>query len=215
MSLALQKKLRITAGISIATLHAPGDLRSTLGALPKGATVVNKLSTTNDFILFFVSDRHQLEKDLPKCVKALAPGGLLWIAYPKGGRTDLTRDKGWESLEGLNMKWLSLISFSAEWSAFLMKNVPPEGPSRASKDYHAAQAEWVDAATRTVRIPDDLAAAFKKNPEARPLFESLAYTNRKEYVLWVVGAKREETRTARVKGTIEKLLAGLKDPAGR
>lgn len=113
------------------------------------------------------------------------------------------------------MRWLSLISFNEDWSAFLLMNAPLKAQSTASKDYHSNTAEWADPATKTVRVPDDLAAAFKKNGEARKLFEALTFTNRKEYVLWVVGAKREETRTARVKGTMEKLLAGLKNPAGR
>jgi uncharacterized protein YdeI (YjbR/CyaY-like superfamily) len=118
-------------------------------------------------------------------------------------------------LEKINMRWLALISFDDDWSAFLMENAPPKEQSKASKDYHAAQNAWADPKTKTVRIPDDLVAAFKKNSEARRLYEALAYTNKKEYVLWVVGAKREETRAARVKATIEKLLAGLRNPSGR
>lgn len=215
MSLVLQKKLRITPGTAIRTVNAPMSYATTIGRLPKDASITKGITKDHAFIHLFVQNKSELEKEIIKTTKALAPNGLLWISYPKGGKTDLTRDKGWEALEKINMRWMALISFDDDWSAFLMQNAPPKGQSKASKDYHAAQNAWADPKTKTVRIPDDLAAAFKKNREARRLYEALAYTNKKEYVLWVVGAKREETRAARVKGTMEKLLAGLKNPAGR
>ncbi len=215
VSLALQKKLRITEGTSVIALNAPSDYAKTLGKLPKGATIANKLGKSHGFIHLFVNNKAELEREVFKCAKELAPEGLLWISYPKGAKTDLTRDKGWECLEQFNMQWLSLISFDDNWSAFLMKNAPPKAPSKASTDYHASQAEWADATTKTVRVPEDLAAAFKKNNEARRLYEALSFTNRKEYVLWIVGAKREETRAARVKAMIGKLLEGRKNPGER
>lgn len=215
MSTPLLKKLRIGEGTTIVALNAPSDHRATLGELPKGTEIKKALTKDHAYVHLFVRDKVELESWLPKVKKALAPEGLLWISYPKGVKTDLNRDNGWEAIEGLNMRWMALIAFNKEWSAFLLKNTAPKGPSKASTDYHAAQAEWADAKTKTVRPPEDLQAAFKKNAKARTLFEALSYTNRKEYVLWVVGAKQETTRDARVKGTIEKLLAGLKNPAGR
>ena len=217
MSVALQKKLRITAGTAIRTVNAPAGYERILGKLPKGATVTKGLTKVHDFIHLFVKTRAEVAKEFAKAAKTLAPDGLLWISFPKGGsgiQTDLTRDKGWESLEKVNMRWLSMISFDETWSAFLMQNAAPRKQSSASKTYHENAAAWADPKTKTVRVPDDLGAAFKKNGEARRLYEALNYTNRKEYVMWVVGAKREETRAARVKGTIEKLLSGLQNPAG-
>ncbi len=215
MSVTLQKKLRITTGAAIRTVHAPADYATNLGKLPKDVTITKGIAKDHGFIHLFVRNKPELEREIFRCAKALAPEGLLWISYPKGAKTDLTRDKGWECLEQLNMQWLALISFDENWSAFLMKNAPPKAPSKASTDYHADQTEWVDASTKTVRVPEDLTVAFKKNDEARRLFEALAYTNRKEYVLWIVGAKREETRNARVIGAIGKLLEGRRNPGER
>lgn len=215
MSLALQKKLRIAAGTAIRTVNAPADYAKLIGALPTGASITKGITKGHAFVHLFVRNKADLEKQYSRTAKALAPDGLLWISYPKGAKTDLTRDKGWDCLNEVPMQWLALIGFNDAWSAFLLRNAPPKEDSKASKDYHAAQHEWTDAATKTVRVPDDLAAAFKRNSEARRAYEALSYSNRKEYVLWVVGAKREETRVARVKGTVEKLLAGLKNPAGR
>lgn len=215
MPSTLQQKLRIGPGTAIRTLNAPAHYASLLGRLPKGATITKGVTRGHAFIHLFVKDRAEVERHVPKAVKALATEGLLWISFPKGGRTDLTRDKGWETLEPLRLRWLSMISLDAEWSAFLLRNSPPTEPGRASKEYHERSSTWADAATKTIRVPDDLAVALKRNGEARRAFDALSYTNRKEYVLWVVGAKREETRTARVKATMEKLLNGLKNPADK
>ena len=43
---------------------------------------------------------------------------------PKGSskiQTDLTRDKGWDVLQGLNLKWLTLVSVDDTWSAFALR----------------------------------------------------------------------------------------------
>lgn len=218
MSTTLTQKLRIAEGTTIVTINAPATYARTIAPLPKGVKVITKLAKSNAFVHLFVKDRAELKKEFPKAAKAMAPNGLLWICFPKGGsgiQTDLNRDEGWDAIRDVTMRWLSMISFDATWTAFLMQNAPPKADSKASKDYHANSSAWADPKTKTVRVPDDLAAAFKKNAKAKALYAALAYTNRKEYVLWVVGAKREETRAARVKGTIEKLMAGLKNPSGR
>lgn len=64
----------------------------------------------------------------------------------------------------------------------------------------------LDETPREVDVPDDLAAALRDNPSAAEAFEKLAYSHRKEYAVWVAGAKRPETRQRRVTQTIERLL---------
>jgi len=44
-------------------------------------------------------------------------------------------------------------------------------------------------------------------------FSSLSFTNQKEYVTWIEGAKKEETRKRRLETALEKLLAGKKNPS--
>ncbi|WP_341720565.1 YdeI/OmpD-associated family protein [Micromonospora sp. FIMYZ51] len=65
-----------------------------------------------------------------------------------------------------------------------------------------------DAATRTVEVPDDLAAALADAPAAGEFFETLSYSRTKEYVSWITGAKRPETRARRVAQAVELLAAG-------
>jgi uncharacterized protein YdeI (YjbR/CyaY-like superfamily) len=70
----------------------------------------------------------------------------------------------------------------------------------------------VNPKTKEVRLPDDFAAALRKNKRQADFFNSLAFTNKKEYVEWIVTAKREETRKERLLGTIERLGKGWKIP---
>lgn len=62
-----------------------------------------------------------------------------------------------------------------------------------------------DTAPRTVEIPPDLGLALEKSPRARATFEKLAYTHQREYVNWILEAKRPETRQRRIEQTIAKL----------
>jgi hypothetical protein len=77
-----------------------------------------------DWIQIFVRNKKELEALAPKAAKALRPESMLWISFPKGSskiQTDLTRDKGWESLQALDLKWLTLVSVNETWSAFALR----------------------------------------------------------------------------------------------
>lgn len=49
-----------------------------------------------------------------------------------------------------------------------------------------------------LEIPDYLATALKKNNRAQQNFDNFSYSHRKEYLEWITGAKREETRERRL-----------------
>lgn len=57
-------------------------------------------------------------------------------------------------------------------------------------------------------VPPDLAAALKRNAKARATFEGFPPSAKKEYVDWITGAKREETRAERLATAIEWLAEG-------
>lgn len=211
----LAKKMRIHPGTVITTVNAPVEYSEILGPLPEGVTIRQKPQKTNAFIHLFVHNQAELEARFFDLVASLEPGGLLCISYPKGSsglQTDLTRDKGWNCLKQVKLEWLGLISFDATWSVFMLRNAPPRKQSRASKDYHANQKAIADPKTKTVIVPDDLKAALARSTQAREVFEALSFSNRKEYVMWIVSAKRGETRNERVRKTLEKLMQGKRNP---
>ena len=57
-------------------------------------------------------------------------------------------------------------------------------------------------------IPDDLAAALRKNKRARATFDAFSTSNRNEYVEWLVTAKQEATREKRLLTAIEWIAEG-------
>jgi uncharacterized protein YdeI (YjbR/CyaY-like superfamily) len=58
------------------------------------------------------------------------------------------------------------------------------------------------------KVPDDLAAALKKNKTAAANFAAFSPSARREYISWIVEAKREETRASRVATTVEWVAEG-------
>ena len=63
-----------------------------------------------------------------------------------------------------------------------------------------------DTAARTVAVPSDLARALA-SAKLRATFEAHSFTRRKEYVESVTGAKRPETRVARIAKVVAALRA--------
>ena len=63
----------------------------------------------------------------------------------------------------------------------------------------------VDAAERTVDVPDELAAALDADPTVRAAFDALSYSVRKEHARMVADAKQDATRERRIAKIIEGL----------
>jgi Uncharacterized protein conserved in bacteria len=72
-----------------------------------------------------------------------------------------------------------------------------------------------DKDERIVDIPVELKKLLSGNKSASEFFDSLSYTNKKEYALWISSAKKEETKLQRLALTREKLLSGKKNPAAK
>jgi hypothetical protein len=215
MALSLAQKLRIKVGAKLLTVHAPADFKTTLSPLPAGVQIATK-GTDYRQIHWFVKNKAEMERDVSRIMNLIKEDVICWIYYPKGTskiQTDLTRDKGWESLmKHKELQWLSLISFDDTWASFAMRLKTEADKKKKSKPVERTINEYINPATKTVRLPDDLANVLKKNKHASVFFETLSFTNRKEYVEWVVSAKREETRNERVQGTIERLGKKWKNP---
>lgn len=62
-----------------------------------------------------------------------------------------------------------------------------------------------DLEIREIIIPDDVKPLLDKNPKAKKFYESLSYTDRKEYMRWIETAQRAETRERRIGILIKKL----------
>jgi len=65
-----------------------------------------------------------------------------------------------------------------------------------------------DLAPRDVDVPADLQEALLLEPEANRAFDALSFSHKREYVNWIVEAKRSETRAQRISRTVDALRSG-------
>ena len=81
----LARKLGIGEGDEVALIGAPEQFEDTLGELPDVASLHTDLAddARYDVIVAFVTQRSELEAELPRLRARMAPACGLWIAWPK------------------------------------------------------------------------------------------------------------------------------------
>ena len=122
--ISLAHKLKLKPGTFAAILNMPAGYLIELA--PVRVTIEYSLNSKYDWIQVFVKSKAELDTLFPALIAALKPDSILWISFPKGSsgvQTDLSRDKGWEQVEGL--KWLNLVSVNLTWSAFSLRPYKP------------------------------------------------------------------------------------------
>ncbi len=69
-----------------------------------------------------------------------------------------------------------------------------------------------DTEKRTFEMPAELQSLLDEHKDLAEFYDSLSFTNRKEYAHWIASAKRPETKDKRVKETKSRLAQGIKNP---
>jgi hypothetical protein len=139
MPTSLAQKLRILEGSRVALLNAPDGYGQTLGPLPGGAevtAVVDGASDVYDVTLLFASDHAELERLAPIAIGATREGGVLWVAWPKGGskaKGAITRDTLWPVMAALGWGPVSNVALDETWSALRLR--PEAEVKRTSKTF--------------------------------------------------------------------------------
>jgi hypothetical protein len=113
--------MKLKSGLQAAVINAPENY---VDELRHDTSMSPTLNGQFDWVQIFVQNKAELDGLVPGIAEALKPQSLLWISFPKGSskiQTDLTRDKGWESVQELNLKWINLISVNDTWSAFALR----------------------------------------------------------------------------------------------
>ena len=130
----LLKKMKLKPGQRAAIINAPDGYVEAAQPLPTDVELAEQLVGTFDWVQLFVKTQAELDQSMPQIMAALKPTSTLWITFPKGSskiQTDLTRDKGWDALQPLDLKWINLISVNQTWSAFVLRPYKP-GEARQS-----------------------------------------------------------------------------------
>jgi len=164
-----------------------------------------------DFALVFAISHKQLNDILREIVPALHEDAKLWIAYPKVSSkivSDLTRDRNWECIAQFGFESVRSITLDSIWSAMRFKRA-----DQVKKPAMGSELSGFVIDNRTITTPTELEELFSENQSAKAFFESLSFTNRNEYITWITGAKKEETKLARLEATIDKLTYLKRNPS--
>ena len=170
-----------------------------------------------DFALIFAINQLKLNNILKEVFSALHPESKLWIAYPKTTSkivSDLNRDASWEILSKNEYEAVRQVTLDHVWTAMRFKKLDQiPNRNRTFVEFKSADIKVDDFEKRLIALPIELDKLFAAHEEAREFFTSLSILNQKEYLSWIQGAKKVETKQKRLEATLEKLLAGKNNPS--
>jgi hypothetical protein len=211
----LLKKMYFKPGFTVLLANAPDNIAQILGDT-KEINFTSDAAQAFDGLLLFVKDSTELGNGLEIWGPRINDKQVVWIAYPKktsGIATDLKMEQ-WKELEVYRLTPCGSAAIDETWTGLRIK---PVGVVKKSGVGNAeiktgAYGEFINVDNKQVTPPADLKAMLETNTDAAAFFNSLSYSHKKEYVLWILTAKQETTRNTRLQKTIEMLLAGKKNP---
>ncbi|MDD8019154.1 MAG: YdeI/OmpD-associated family protein [Bacteroidota bacterium] len=212
---ALIEKFHIKPNDTVLVLNAEQKFFKLFSHLPKGATLSQKTNGVFEVVVLCVRTKAELETFAPRGETSLRDGGIYWVAIPKkssGQQTDLTMNKGWDIMEKLMLEIVASISIDETWSGFRFKQKGTPSETKETQSIRDIET-YIDTKNRTIQLPPDVQNALTPHKKAMEFFDSLSFSNRKEYVVWIVGAKKTETRVQRISLMVEKLKKKLKNPS--
>jgi hypothetical protein len=234
MSQTLFEKLQLTDEKNLLIQGIPSSIEKQFVKLSFAKNVTPLLRAKKiDFALIFALNQRQLGQILSEVLPALHEQAKLWVAYPKLASkiaSDLNRDCSWNCLCEDGFEIVRSIALDHVWTALRFKKSEhiPAALARAAAQVAtpntagtAPEAESMEVVAlaevpgrkRTLTPPEDLEQLFTLHPRAKVFFDGLSFTNKKEYIVWITGAKKEDTRKRRLDATLEKLKAGKKNPS--
>ncbi|HMK92288.1 MAG TPA: hypothetical protein VK576_04755 [Thermoleophilia bacterium] len=118
MADGLTKKLQLKEGQRLTLLHPPTGYEARLATELPGVTL--DTGALPDAVLAFVASRAEARDVAPHAFETVRDGGLVWLAYPKGGSgiaTDLNRDVLWKTLDSTGWRPVRQVALDDSWSA--------------------------------------------------------------------------------------------------
>lgn len=123
---SVAQKLMIKEGRSVLLVNPPAGYDALLGDLPPQVTLETQTDAPVDIIQVFVSNRQELEEQLPRLKPLVKPKGMIWVTYYKGTsktKTDIHRDTIAAYARSLSLEAVAMIAIDEDWSALRLKVV--------------------------------------------------------------------------------------------
>jgi len=220
MEMTLIQKLKVKAS-AVAVINSPKNILGEFKSFKPVVSIPAGAREYFDFVLLFATDSKELEPSWKRIIPALKEDAVFWVAYPKKSSripSDLGRSSGsWTVYADSPWQPIASASIDTTWTGIRFKlapNLENERKDRSSEEIRDADGTLVvDRINRVINPPKDLAAVLSKHPEGKAFFDGLSFTNRREYVTWIVEAKKSETRTKRVTSALEKIMSNKKNPS--
>ena len=212
------EKLQLKEEKNLLIQGLPSSVEKQFAKLSYNKNLTPLLKTRKiDFALIFAINQLQLNNILKEVFSALHPESKLWIAYPKTTSkivSDLNRDASWEILSKNDYEAVRQVTLDHVWTAMRFKKLDQiPNRNRTFVEFKSANIKVDDFEKRLIALPIELDKLFGAHEEAREFFISVSILNQKEYLSWIQGAKKEETKQKRLESTLEKLLAGKNSPS--
>lgn len=211
----LLKKLQIKTNFKVKVVKAPENFSILFGNQDGISFFFNSNDEFDGLFIFAIS-----KADLLAALKTEKIGAktICWIFYPKAKSklaSDLNLMQGWEDLKSFNLTPCGSAAIDETWTALRIKPASEMKRSGLGNSEIAQNdfGNYIDVANKIITLPKDLENELKKQTSALAFYHKLSYSNRKEYVLWVLSAKQEKTRIDRIAKTVVKLSAGKKNPS--
>ena len=219
-NLNLLEKLQLKDEKNLLIQGLPSSVEKQFAKLSYNKNLTPLLKTRKvDFALIFAINQLQLNNILKEVFSALHPACKLWIAYPKPTSkivSDLNRDASWEILSDNDFEAIRQVTLDHVWTAMRFTKLDQiPNKERSFAEFKVSNIKVDDFEKRLIALPIELDKMFSHNEEAREFFTSLSIINQKEYLSWIQGAKKEETKQKRLEATLEKLMAGKINPSDK
>ncbi|WP_316803462.1 YdeI/OmpD-associated family protein [Pedobacter nototheniae] len=216
----LLKKLQIKPGYTVKIDGAPVDASSIFGEIPGDISFEYGNAPVFDALICFALSKKDLSSQVERYLNSIKPGSIIWIVYPKKSskiKSDLDLMNTWQDLDLHGLTPCASASIDTTWTGLRLKPLSEVKTSNVGNAQikHNEFADFIDVDKKTVTLPADFKAAISIYPDALQFFSQLSYSNKKEYVLWILTAKQEKTRLTRVEKAIKMLLNSKKNPSSK
>lgn len=119
MVTSVAQKLQVKPGDSVYVVGTPAQF-ALIGPLPADAVTTDDPGRA-DVAVVFVDDAAALEDLLAAGLETFADVRAPWLAYPKGGRSDVSRDSLWGRVQREGWRLNANVAIDDTWSAVRMK----------------------------------------------------------------------------------------------
>lgn len=218
MENAFLKKLRIKPQHKVLVINQPANSTEIFGEIPQEIFWTADEGEDFDTLIIFAITKAEMNQALSAQRSKIKDASTVWIFYPKAKSklaSDLNIMKSWDDLNQHQLEPCASAAVNEDWTGIRLKiagTTKKSGVANqdiAKNDY----AEFVDVTNKVVTLPEDVLAALQEFPYALAFYNKLAYSHKKEYVLWILTAKQEKTRVDRIAKMVEKLNVSKKNPS--